>query len=348
MAVPVTMYPITTLEPALRRALLRVNSAYVTWSDEEKERYHVAKPAEDLLRIKQYLLQDLFRIHVRDQAELDDALAEFDNAHYLQLNRALLPITGIGQDSFFLNEHLAENSTLLDFPTLYDYAHHDYLFQEAACKQADPAYESKPYRGDLHFCWARLFIDDTFTYATLSSAASYLNGILDTVGAEKIEQLIPHDYVPGKEHGKREGEGFLWDVRVEAAGLERHLEELQRRFGHYLADRHELLLTDFDQKAQGRVYLRPRSVGVESHMDFVFSDKSAIQAVRFKHFLADCRALAGADQALQHVEDAERNALLDYLERTHQDLITNFDPRIIKLRKKRKLRIAGKAAHDFF
>lgn len=348
MTINTTIYPITKMEPALRRALLRVKSAYVTWSNEEKERYHVAKPAEDLLRIKQYLLQDLFGLHVRNQAELDDALAEFDNAHYLQLNRALLPITGIGQDSFFLNEHLAEERTLLDFPTLYDYAYSDYLFQEAACKEADPAYEGKPYRGDLHFCWARLFIDDIFTYATLSSAASYLNGLLDTVGAEKIEQLIPHDYVPGKEHGKREGEDFLWDLRVEAAGLERHLEELQRRFSHYLADRHELLLADFDQKAQGRVYLRPRSVEVESHMDFVFSDKNALQAVRFKYFLADCRTLAGDDQVLQRVEEAERNALLDYLERTYQDIITNFDPRIIKLRKKRKLKIAGNAAQDFF
>ncbi|MEZ4860165.1 MAG: hypothetical protein R3C14_02605 [Caldilineaceae bacterium] len=104
-------------------------------------------------------------------------LDEFDDAPYLRWNRTLLPIMGIGQDSFYLNEHLAENVTLLDFPKLYDYAYDDYVFQETARKEQNPACATKPYQGELHFCWARLLIDDAFYYATLSSAASYLYGI---------------------------------------------------------------------------------------------------------------------------------------------------------------------------
>ncbi len=343
-----TLYPATKLEPALRRALLRVNPAYVTWSDAEKECYHVALPAADRLRIEQQLLQDLFGIHVRDQAELDDALGEFDDAQHLALNRTLLPITGIGQDSFCLNEYLANNVTLLDFLTLYDYALDDYRFQEAARKKLNPAHEDKPFRGDLHFCWARLFIDDAFTYATLSSTASYLNGMLDTVGTEQINQLLPHEYVPGKEHGKREEHGFLWDLRVDAAGMEGHLEELQHRFWHYLAERHEMLLDEFDQKAQGVVYLRDRSTATDPQVDFIFSDKTALQAVRFKAFVTDCRQLAGNEQMLTRIEEEERNALLAYLEKEYTEIIANFDEKIIKLRKKRKVTIAEEAAPDFF
>ena len=348
MSIPTTLYPASKQEPALRQAILRVKSAYFAWSDAEKERYHVAKPAEDRLRLQQHLLQELFGIHVRDQAELDDALEGFDDAQNLRLTRALLPISGIGADSFVLNEHLAENVTLLDFPTLYDYAQDDYVFQEAARKQLNPEHEDKPFQGDLHFCWARLLIDNAFYYATLSSAASYINGLLETLGAEKIDQLIPHDYVPGKDHGEREDEGFIWDLRVEAAGLERQLEELQDRFQRYLAERHKVLLDEFDRQAQGRVYLRDRSTEAELNMDFVFSDKTALQAVRFKHFMADCRQFAGDDEELKRIEEEERSALIAYLDKEHQDIMTNFDPQIIKLRKKWKVRIAEDAAEDFF
>lgn len=343
-----TLYPVAKLTPPLRRALLRVNPAYVTWSDEEKERYHVTLPATDRLRIEQQLLQDLFGIQVRDQAELDDALAEFDDAHYLQLNRTILRLTGIGQDSFYLNEYLAENVTILDFPTLYDYALDDYLFQEADLKGRNPAYDGKPFRGDLHFCWARLFIDNVFTYATLSSVASYLYGTLDTVGSAQIDQLFPHEYVPGDEHGKREENGFIWDMRVDAAGMEGHLDELQRRFQHYLAERHEMLLDQFDQAARCAVYLRDRTTPTEPQMDFIFSDKTALQAVRFKQFVNDCRQFAGDDQVLARVDEDERNALIAYLKREYAEIVANFDEKIIKLRKKRKITLSEKAAPDFF
>jgi hypothetical protein len=347
LASPV-LYPTTKQEPALRRALMRVNPAYFAWPDEEKERYHVTQPAADFWRIKQHLLQDLFGILVRDQTELDAALDEFDTTQYLQLTRALLPITGIGKDSFVLNEHLAASVTLLDFPTLYAYAHDDHHFQEAARKEFDPAYKGRPFRGDLHFCWARLFIDETFYYATLSSTASFISGGLETVGAEKIAQLIPHGFVEGKQHGAREGDGFLWDLRVDAAGLERQLEELEHRFWNYVADRHETLLDEFDQNALRRVYLRPRVEESEPHIDFVFSDQTALQAVRFKHFLADCRSLAGVDQELKQIEEREISALIEFLTREYQEIITNFDPHIIKLRKKHKIVIAESAAEDFF
>ena len=130
--------------------------------------------------------------------------------------------------------------------------------------------------------------------------------------------------------------------------MEGQLEELQHRFWHYLSERHETLLAEFDQQAQCCVYRRDRSTATDPQLDFVFSDKTALHAVRFKYFMADCRQLAGDDQTLKAIEDQERNALLAYLEREYQAIIANFDAKIIKLRKKRKIRIAEEAADDFF
>ncbi|WP_168215682.1 hypothetical protein, partial [Marinobacter confluentis] len=47
-----------------------------------------------------------------------------------RINPADLLTRGIGDDFVYLNESLADNQCLLDFDTLYDYDHDDFLFQE--------------------------------------------------------------------------------------------------------------------------------------------------------------------------------------------------------------------------
>jgi hypothetical protein len=39
------------------------------------------------------------------------------------LNATVLPLTGIGEDNFFLNELCAEGESVLSFGTVYDYDH---------------------------------------------------------------------------------------------------------------------------------------------------------------------------------------------------------------------------------
>jgi hypothetical protein len=49
-----------------------------------------------------------------------------------RVNELLLPLTGIGDDSFYLNEHLGERRSILDFPTLRAYDEDEHDFQEGA------------------------------------------------------------------------------------------------------------------------------------------------------------------------------------------------------------------------
>jgi hypothetical protein len=332
-------------DAALKRAVMRVNPEYFSWAIEAQERYRVAMPDVDMFRIRQALLKTLFRISVKTEEEINKVFDTFNDEQYLLFNSTLLPLTGIGDDYFFLNEHLGDK-TILDFETLYDYDYDDHCFQEEERKNDVNGYEKHPYRGTPYQHWARLFIDSQFFYATLSCMAGHLLSILDESGSDKILELIPHEYVDGPDHGKREGKGFLYDKRIDAAGLEAHLEELQDRFHRYMRERYEELADDFDRKAHRRVYLLDRSKGHDPQMDFVFSDKTALQAVRFRHFMKDCREIMGDAQELEMLIEQERQSVLTYLETMHQDILRNLDPRVRRFRRKRKIILADGAWKD--
>jgi hypothetical protein len=81
-------------------------------------------------------------------------------------------------------------------------------------------------------------------------------------------------------------------------------------------------------------------------MTFIFSDKTALQVVRFRHFMRDCRALVADRAELDAVINRERQALDAYLESTCRDIFTNFDPKVAPFRKKRKIIIADGALND--
>lgn len=335
-------------QAALRRALIGAKPEYFSWPEQAQERYRVTMPAEDRFKIEKALLAALFHIRVNTEEEMEAALDAFDDAQYLLLNSATLPLRGIGDDCFYLNEWLGENKTLLDFETLYDYDYDDHCFQEQARQEEFPDYTVKPYRGSLYYCWARLEIDGAFHYAFLSMAAGHLYGMLDERGVDKILELIPHDYIDGPEHGKREGKGTIWDLRVDAGGLEAQLKELQDRYYRYIAARQEALSQVFDAKSQQQVYQIDKSRQDNPQMNFVFTDKTALQAVRFRHFMRDCRAIRGDSRELEALIEQERQNALVYLERNYQDILDNFDPKVVKFRKKHKIVLADGALDDLF
>jgi hypothetical protein len=61
--------------------------------------------------------------------------------------------------------------------------------------------------------------------------------------------------VPGRNHGKVEGESWEWDLRLEANGEEGILDELRRRVWDYELERWEALLTSYDDSPLSGVYL---------------------------------------------------------------------------------------------
>ncbi|KJV05699.1 hypothetical protein [Methylocucumis oryzae] len=346
MTVPLFTTTSSKQEAAIRRAIISVVPDYFAWTEEMQERYRANMPSDDRSRILQILLKALFGIKTTSHEETETALESFDDEHYLLLNSTMLQLTGIGDDLFFLNEYLAENTSLLDFETVYDYDHADYVFQESMRQQDNPSHIAKPYRGSLHYRWARLQINGVFHYANLCTLAAYMHSKLEELGFDKISQMIPHEYVDGESHGKREGQGTIFDIRLEAGGLEPQLDELNSRYYNYLSTRVESLLNDYHAAASKRVYQLDGNQESEPSKDFVFTDISALQAVRFKHFMKDCNAIQGDPAELKILLEREYQAAIGFLEHSHQDIMANFDPKVVKLRKKMKVIIADEAAKD--
>lgn len=307
-------------EPILRRALMRLKPDYFSCTAEAQEHYRVTMPENDTFHIQRVVLQGLFGMTLDTEAQLEAALAQFIDAQYLRYNATMLPIQGIGEDYFFLNESFGDK-TMLDFPTLYDYDYDDHCFQEQALQEEDASHTAKPYRGNLSGRWARLSVDGVFFYATLSSAAGYIFDEIHDAGGDIIQELIPHEYVKGKYHGQEESGGIRWDMRADAGGLETQLDELRRGYWKFLAKRQDALLDDFDVAAQERVYFLDKSQGSEPQIDIVFTDKTALQAIRLRHFLQDCRKMGGNSQYLEARIKQERHECRGFLEKAYQDIV---------------------------
>ncbi len=330
---------------ALRRALMRVKPEYFSWPVEQQESYRAVMPEEDWFRIRQTVLQALFQIDVKVPADMDAVLDDFNDGQKTEMTETLHPLVGIGDDYFCLNESLGEK-TMLDFTTLHDYDYWDHCFQEEARKAELPEYVPTEYRGELYLDWARLFIDTKFYYATLSMAAGHILCGMEESGEEHLEKLIPYRYVDGKQQGKWQGHGTIFDKVVDAQGMEGQLKELRDRFYQYLADRYLTLQKEFDGKAEKSVYMIDTSSSEENNMLIVFTDKEALKNTRIRHFVHDCRSIAAEASGLVAAVEREQRAVIDFLDRAYKDVLQTYDPSVIKFRKKRRVVVADGVLND--
>jgi hypothetical protein len=319
--------------------MMKIRPDYFTWPAERQERYGVAIPEEDRKALAEALLLELFG---RAYATREEAVAAVDCLSLEEQNRwneTVLPLNGIGEDCFYLNEGLTEDKSILDFQTVRAFDEDDYRFQEAVRKEDDPGYAGKPYRGSLYLNWARLYIDGRLMYATLSMAAGYLYAQLSNVAQELLAKHIPHHYVPGKHHGKAQGEHYQWDLRIDANGQECLFNELRQRIWHYEHERYDALRTSWDHVARVGVYLLDESDSSEVKWHVIFTDKQALDAVRFRSFLRDCRAIARPENELHREFEEEKAALARFIEEQHADIVKTYDPKVTKLRKRRKVMV---------
>jgi len=333
--------------PELRRAMMRVRPEFFSWSRQNRECYGANLPETDRHRLDAALMKELFGARMRSWKREVDGNKRIPLRELNRWNEAILPLVGIGEDCFYLNEWLGSNKTILDFSTLRDYDEDDYGYQENARKRDDSSYASKPYRGSLYLTWARLFVDWKFTYATLSMAAGYLISRLEEMATDIIEMNISHRYVPGKSHGKAKGENFQWDMRLAADGQEGLLEELQYRVFEYIHARYDVLLTDWDRANKRGVYWVDTSEPQERNTHFIFTDKQALSAVRFRSFVRDCRAIERGTDELNDAVTEEETKVKAFITQQHRELLQTFDPKIKRLRRRRKILIHKDAFEDF-
>jgi len=289
-------------------------------------------------RVEAVLLKSLLGIHCTAE-NASEKWNELPISRLDNLNWAKLLTAGIGDDYIFLNESMAENRSLLDFNSLYDFDYDDYLFQEQANKKEFKDYKARDYYALRFSRWARLIINDQFYYATLYSLAGYLIDEIEDKSHDYIAQLIPHKYVEGKENGKQVKGGFRWDMQADAGGKEKQLEELKSRWYRYTQQRWLELSEEFTQTSPA-IFIEDINQNGELNRIFIFNNEDALKQVRWKHFLADCEPLIADFADVTKRAELEVARAETYLQEEHKDIMKNFDPKVVKLKKKMKAVVA--------
>lgn len=321
-----------------------------------------ARPAEDQLRYRVKLPDDdreaIVAALLREHSERRPAaLAKLEShgrvplALQNRINEWLQPLKGIGEDVFALNEHFAEGRSILDFETLLDYDRDDHAFQQDAKQRDLEDYQPEPYTGGLHGTWARVLVDGRLCYVTLMMASWQLYGTMEEAASAEIEARLPHRHVRDPEGGKRDESGSVrWDMRVEADGQEALLEELQRRVWAEQFRRRSELGQWFCEQRQAVCFLDDQPWEYqdpnERNLLVVFSDPDALAAIRFTSFLRDCRRIERPLAELGALELREAQRMRDFVAAQHEDLVKNFDPKVVPLRKKLKVMLHPEALRD--
>jgi len=326
------------IKTAARKALITADHNYYSWSAQQQEQFRATMDDVAQSRVEAILLKDLQGIQCKAE-NASEIWRDLSLSKLNTLNWAKLLTTGIGDDHIFLNESMAENKSLLTFNSLYEYDYDDYLFQEQANKKEFKDYEARDYYALRFSCWARLIINDQFYYATLCSLAGYLTDEFEDKSHDCVQKLIPHEYVEGKENGKRVKGGFRWDMQADAGGLEKQLDELKSRWYRYTQQRWLELSKEFTHDYPA-VFIEDDHQDGELNRNFIFNNEDALKQIRWKHFLSDCKPLMTeftniTERAEQEVDGAEA-----YLQEAYEDIMKNFDPKVVKLKKKMKVVVA--------
>jgi hypothetical protein len=316
---------------AVNKALIAADADYGDWPPEEQEHFR-ARMGEDAIRkINHVLLDRLLDIpcQVDEVDETLDRVSEIDSGvpefKVLLFNWAKLLTRGIGEDYIYLNELMPEDQSLLDFPTLYAYDYADYLLQQTAFKQEHSNDKGNEYYPYLPNYWARLLINKQFYYTTLTSLASYVLSESQTIGDELIKQLIPHQYIEGKNHGKpAAGDLVIYDMEIGALGLEDQLNELNHRWNDYQQERW-LAISRASAQKNPAVYIYDESQNNDPKKIFIFTNEKALKQIRWCHFLSDCTPLLADNADIEKIQAEEIVMAKAWILNNYQDIQNNFD-----------------------
>lgn len=331
---------------AARKALIAANPDYYSFSNEQQECFRESMNEISRKKVKRILLKDLLNKKC-SMENIDEAWDNVPFSKLLILNWASLLTKGIGEDFIYLNEIMAGDTSLLNFNTLYDLDHDDYLYQEKSRKESSPQYKGVEYYAYKFPPWIRLLINNQFYYATISSVATQLIDDIETIGDDYIDQLIPHTYSEGKDNGKSDSAGVIWDMVVNAEGQEAQLDELKSRWYNYKEERW-FKLSKMYKTQPPAAYSRDIHLDDDPNKLFLFNNEFALKNIRWKCFLSDMKPMLANYSDLDKQLEQEIGRCKNFIYENHQDIQKNFDPKVVKLRKKRKIIVMPEAMSDLF
>jgi len=332
------------IKAAARKALMAAAPDYYSWPPEQQEKFRANMDEIAQNKVERILLNSLLDLKSTTQ-NASEIWSDLPISKLNNLNWAKLLTAGIGENFIFLNENMAENTSLLDFISLYDYDYNDHLFQEQANKKEFKNYQTRDYYAFRFSPWARLIINEQLYYANLYSLAGYLIDEIEDIANDTIENLIPHKYVEGKENGKQTKGGILWDMKIDAAGQEKQLDELNSRWYAYKQDRWIALSKEFINSSPA-VFTTEKNWDEDPSQLFIFNNAEALKQVRWRYFLADCELLKADFLVVEKLEEREAIKVKLFLQENCRDIMENFDPKVVKLKKKMKIVMTPEALYD--
>jgi len=333
------------ISSAARKALIASNSDYFSLSEKEQELFRATKSELADKKSMCVLLDSILDIQC-DLENVYEVWADIPYDKLTDLNWANLLTTGIGDNFIRLNGFLPTNTTLLDFETLYDYDYASYLSQQQSSMDDISDYNSHDYYAFKHPVWSRLLINDEFYYGSITSVANHMSEQINDIARDYIEQLIPTTMIDIDK--KNEGD-FLAALGLEqnANGLEEQLAELNERwFPYFLKLWLEISKTQSDLEPAVYEYKADCYFDNDPNRTFIFTNEKTLKKVRWKSFLSDCKPLIADYSIIEKQVDKMAKDVRVFLDKNYQDIMDNFDPKVVKLRKKRKIIMSANALDD--
>jgi hypothetical protein len=263
-------------------------------------------------RIRLHVGRKLFDRKFRGNADLDRFIDKGDyaetSAKKYRLSQELLPVDGIGDDSFFLNEYYSdEGPKLSGFETMRSWDEYGHDRQEQFyAEEGQRPNGVQPYEGSLLWDWGRWLEGGRLVYGNLSVAIWHLQAALEDYAGDLARERYKTEWIEGPEHGKKTEGGYRWDM-VEIPHGSGALRFAADRVAHVVIKFWAAGPYKERISASGTWVSRiRREEDGEIKEDVVFSNVEAMDRARFRHWLADLATLSDGSTAYTNIVDIEK------------------------------------------
>lgn len=329
-------------EALINRLFMKLNPSFFSLSKDEQLNFMVSfrddEEKEEIM--EKFIMKDV--LGKKEDITWDDLSSEEKGVY----NAYSTWLSGVGENRLKFSEFLPEGKTLLDYKTVYDYDLMDYEFQEEFRKKnAKVDYEIKPYNLYLSGIWCRFFDENkVFHYSTIESISKHVYWSIESAIHEEIEKLIPHEYVSGKDDGKEENGGYILDLKLSANGKEREYEELRDRAYKYQKEVYNSLEVELHgtDKDAPILYIKRyiSDYDKDSHFDIIVKNVAAAKHLELNNLLSKAYEIEGDYKEVEDIKEKYVKKAKEFVQKEYKDIEENFDPTIIKFKKKNKIIIS--------
>lgn len=280
------------MHPYLRQALMRHHNEFFEMTEEEQTVWKLTDKDYVDKKIRKFVKKK-----VRKRGDLNPE-------QLLEFNTIILPYQGIGPNDFMMNE-FDWDEKILRFKNLYEYNADNHEYQEKCNARDFSEYEPKPLYNRFG-SWARANVNGKFNYLNLTSYQLWLYYDADNNSFDWLDKNLPYDYVPGKDNGKKVKGGYLWDMNLDANGLEgyhEHMSKFSREWTNAKYDE-DLEANEFGDV----VFVIDKTDDIlDPSIDYIFGSLDVLKRLTFIDFINDCEKVPG-DSAIFLELEAKRKA----------------------------------------